>query len=78
MNWKRALPAPDRTHRLNPSRDELRAMEAENKRFPVDRLVEIDRSEWPAHAVTEKHVRVLQSRDFLVQVFDEPNGVLRM
>lgn len=76
--WKRILPPPDRTNRLNPSREQLREMEIENRRFPVDRLVEIPRDEWPAAGVTLKHVRVCRSRDFLIQVFAEPNDVIRL
>lgn len=77
MNWKHCLPKPKTGERLNPSREELRFMDRENKTFPVDRLVEIPRAEWPIkqHA---KLVRVLRNRDFLVQVFAEPNDVLRL
>lgn len=77
MKWKDCLPRPRGGERLDPSRAELRAMEAENKRFPVDRLVEIPREEWPLRQPA-KLIRVLRSRDFLVQVFAEPGDVLRL
>lgn len=77
MSWKNCLPKPKAGERLNPSREQLRFMDRENKTFPVDRLVEIPRNEWPVkqHA---KLSRVLRCRDFLVQVFAEPNDVLRL
>lgn len=77
MRWKDCLPRPPMGQRLNPSRAELRFMEAENKRFPVNRLVEIPRDEWPVRD-HPKLARVLRCRDFLVQVFAEPGDVLRL
>ncbi|HEY8604710.1 DUF7694 domain-containing protein [Tsuneonella suprasediminis] len=77
MKWKDCLPKPKGGERMNPSRDELRFMDRENKKFPVDRLVEIPREEWPIRQPA-KLIRVLRSRDFLVQVFAEPNDVLRL
>lgn len=77
MRWRDCLPKPHGGERLNPSREALKCMDRENKKFPVDRLVEIPREEWPVkqHA---KLRRVLRCRDFLVQVFIEPDGVLRL
>lgn len=77
MKWKDCLPCPDPRERLNPTRAELRAMDAQNKRFPVDRLVEIPPEDWPLRA-PPKLIRALRSRDFLVQVYAEPDGVLRL
>ena len=38
MKWRDCLPKPVTSERLDPSREQLRAMERENKRYPVDRL----------------------------------------
>ena len=62
---------------LNPSRAELKAMDAENRRFPVGRLVEIPREDWPSK-VPPKLVRALRCREFLVQVYAEDSGVTRL
>lgn len=76
MKWRDCLPKPVTSERLDPSREQLRAMERENKRYPVDRLVEIPREEWPM--CSPKMIRALRSRDFLVQVFAEANDVIRL
>jgi len=62
---------------FRPSRAQLRAMEAKNKTYPVDRLVEVPRAEWPDIEVSTPRVRVLRCRDFLVQEFHE-KGVIRL
>ncbi|WP_082745447.1 hypothetical protein [Erythrobacter sp. CCH5-A1] len=76
MKWRDCVPRPEKTERLNPTREQLRAMQQENKRFPVDRLVEIPRAEWPHHR--DNLIRALRNRDFLVQVFAEPGDVVRL
>jgi hypothetical protein len=73
--WKDCLPRPSEKGRLVVSKQMLRVMERENLRYPIDQLVDVPQGEWPAGA---KHARVLRSRDFLVQVFQEPNDVLRL
>jgi hypothetical protein len=77
MSWKDCLPRPRSGERLDPTKTQLRLMEAENKRYPVDRLVEVPRDEWPVRH-HPKLARVLRCRDFLVQVFAEPGDVLRL
>lgn len=76
MKWRDCLPKPVTSERLDPSREQLRAMERENKRYPVERLVEIPREDWPV--CSPKMIRALRNRDFLVQVFAEDNEVLRL
>ncbi len=80
MKWKDCLPRPRSTERLDITRQQLAQLREENKRFPVDRLVEIPRADWP-HS-RDNLIRVLRNRDFLVQVFDESAvggaGVLRL
>lgn len=77
MKWKDCVPRPIDGRRMNPTRAELRAMDAENKRYPVDRLVEVPPEEWPLR-LPPKLIRALRSRDFLVQVYDEADGLLRL
>ena len=47
-----------------------RHLREESKRFP-EHLVDIPRDQWPARAAESGLLRVLRSRDFLVQVFNE-------
>lgn len=77
MRWKDCLPRPRSGERLNLKKEDLRFMDRENKRYPVDRLVEVPREEWPARP-PDKLIRALRCRDFLVQVFAEPDDVLRL
>lgn len=78
MSWKKSLPQADTKDRLNPSRAELRALERQNKQYPVDRLVDIPFEQWPVVAVNAKRTRVCRCQDFLVQIFREPEGVVRL
>lgn len=79
MNWKDCIPRPIGGRRMDPTRAQLRAMEAENRRFPVDRLVEIPSAEWPVPVVQNGRLsRVLRNRDFLVQIYAEEGDVLRL
>lgn len=50
----------------------------ENRRWPVE-LRAIPRDEWPGRGdQNERVLAVLRSRDFLVQVYAEPDGVVRL
>jgi hypothetical protein len=69
MKWRDCLPRPRLTERLDITRQQLAQLREENKRFPVDRLVEIPRADWPCSQ--NNLIRVLRNRDFLVQVFEE-------
>lgn len=55
------------------TREQRRRLERENRKRPTT-LQEVPRHEWPNPNAPQ--VRVLRSRDFLVQVFDEPLPVL--
>jgi hypothetical protein len=41
-------------------------------------LREIPRAEWPTHALRTGQQRVFRSKEFLVQIFAEKNGAIRM
>lgn len=58
-----------------PTRRDLQIIGADNSRWPR-RLTAVPRAHWPdrSHAA----IAVWRSRDYLVQVFDAPGGVLRM
>jgi len=58
------------------SRQQRKALERENLRWP-EALAEVPLESLPRHQ-SDKFVRVLRSRRFLVQVFDEPGGVVRL
>ncbi len=52
--------------------------EKENRNWP-DALIDVERERWRAAVWDDsKRIRVLRSRRFMVQVFDEPNGVVRL
>jgi hypothetical protein len=70
------LPSPKATHRLDLTRAELRAMKAEDKVYPVDRLVDIPRDKWPS--TLYGLIAAKRSRDFLVQIYAEPDGIIRL
>lgn len=70
-------PRPKSNERMNPSREVLRAMEIENRTFPVNKFVEIPREEWP-HRPPPGIVRVFRSRHFMVQVYQENDSVIRL
>ena len=53
-------------------------LERENRNWP-EALIEVPRDGWLTRSWdTSKRTRVLRSRRFMVQVFEEPNGVLRL
>lgn len=53
-------------------------MEQENGKFP-DRLTEIPRDRWPSpRGITLIPIRVLRSKEFMVMVYEEADGVLRL
>lgn len=60
---------------MRATRNQRRALEKENAKQPLT-LQPVPRSQWPEHQRQPKEV--WRSRDFLVQVYDEPNGVERM
>lgn len=62
--------------KLRPSREELKAMERENRRYPATGLVDIPESEWPLCRF--RPMRVARNRHFLVQIFPPIDGVVRM
>ena len=70
-------PRPARSETLNPSRAALRMMEQENRRYPANAFVEVPREEWPG-CPPPKLFRALRSRDFMVQVYQEGDGVIRL
>lgn len=60
---------------MQPSRQQRRALEKANAAFPA-RLVPVLPEEWPSHP--PRLIQVWRSSKFLVQVFDEPGGMLRL
>lgn len=62
---------------MKPSRAVIKMMQVQDRAYPVDSLVEIPRDEWPA-VPPPRLVRALRSRYFMVQVYDEPGGVIRL
>lgn len=59
----------------SPSRQQRRLLEKENAKQP--RILQpVPRSQWPEHQRQPKEV--WRSRDFLVQIYEEPNGIERM
>lgn len=58
------------------SRQQRKALERENLRWP-ETLVELPATALPAHQ-SGKFVRALRSRRFLVQVFNESDGIIRL
>lgn len=60
---------------MNLSRQERRLLDKENAKWP--RILQpVPRSQWPDHPRQPKEV--WRSRDYLVQVYAEPNGMERM
>lgn len=57
------------------SRQQRRLLEKENAKQPRT-LQPVPRSQWPEHQRQPKEV--WRSRDFLVQIYEEPNGIERM
>lgn len=60
---------------MNPDRNQRRLLAKDNAKQPVT-LKRVPRSEWPPHQTGQ--VEVWRSRSFLVQVFEEPNGMTRL
>ena len=70
-------PRPARSEVLNPSRAALKLMDRENALYPVNALAVVPQAEWPCNP-PPKLVMALRSRDFMVQVYDEDGGVIRL
>ncbi len=63
---------------MKPSAAQLRQLKRDNLRYPPA-LAPVPWQEWPTAHITEgRKLKVLRSRDFLVQVFEEPAGMLRL
>lgn len=63
---------------MNPSREQRRQLERDNARLPLY-LVRMPRDSWgPLMCSEPKLIEVWRSRDFLVQVFNEGDGVTRL
>lgn len=62
-----------------PSRRERRLLARENIAWPVA-LKEIAEADWPdgLRNLKRKPIRALRSRDYLVQVYQEENGIIRL
>lgn len=54
-----------------------RAVELENNKWPLE-LKSVPLETWPIGHRDPKRIEVWRSRDYLVQLFDEDNGVIRM
>ncbi|WP_202842089.1 DUF7694 domain-containing protein [Luteimonas saliphila] len=61
---------------IHASRQQRKALERANRDWP-ERLAEIPRGSLPPHQ-SEKFVRALRSRQFLVQEFAEPGDIIRL
>ncbi|HKY81686.1 MAG TPA: hypothetical protein VJM09_09455 [Sphingobium sp.] len=77
MRERWQTPRPARSETLNPSRAALKMMEQENKLYPATAFVDVPRVEWPANPPSGL-IRALRSRDFMVQVYEEEGGILRL
>lgn len=63
---------------MKPSAAQLRQLKRDNLRYPAA-LAPVPWREWPpAHIAEGRKLKVLRSRDFLVQIFLEPADILRM
>lgn len=61
---------------MNPSREQRRQLERNNQRYP-DALMLLPREKW-LHMAHENHIEVWRSRGFLMQVFQEDGGIVRL
>ena len=61
---------------LNPSKRQVRQLRRDNADWP-ETLKKVPRSHWPRDDGRPR-IAVLRSREFLVQVFEEPRGVVRL
>jgi hypothetical protein len=62
---------------LRPSRQALKSMERENALYPANQFVDVPRVLWPSDYAPNL-MRALRSRDFMVQVYGEKDGVIRL
>lgn len=63
---------------MKPNAAQLRQLKRDNMRHPAA-LAAVPWQEWPpAHLVEARRLKVLRSRDFLVQIYEEPAAMLRM
>lgn len=64
---------------IKPNREERRRLEAENRTWPVE-LRQIPKSEWPPSRLPEskRPNEAWRSRDFLVSVYYQQDGVARL
>lgn len=67
---------------FSPTKQQIRQLRRDNAEWPAT-LREVPRDQWPrevpgVNAGEVKRERILRSRDFLVQVFSEPNDVIRL
>ena len=58
------------------TRQQRHNLKADNKKRP-ERLMAVPRNDWPENRSSEEMIGLYVSRFFLVQVFQEPRGVLR-
>lgn len=58
-----------------PTREQRRQLANENLKWPVA-LKSVPRSDWPTSQ--QKLSEVWRSREYLMQVFSEPNGIIRL
>ncbi len=77
MTARWSPPNPPATDRMHPSREALREIERENRRYPVNAFVEVPREQWPGNP-PPRLIRALRSRDFMVQAYDEAAGIIRL
>lgn len=61
---------------ITTTRQQRKALEHANAQWPVEGR-DIPREQWPADGAN-KRMRVMRSRDFLVQAFQEPDQIVRL
>lgn len=61
---------------IETTRQQRKALERANKDWPVEGR-EIPREQWPSDQQSNR-VKVIRSRDYLIQVYEEADGVLRI
>ncbi|WP_218017614.1 DUF7694 domain-containing protein [Sphingomonas pituitosa] len=63
---------------MKPNAAQLRQLKRDNMRHPAA-LVAVPWQEWPSAGIDEaRRLKVYRSREFLVQVYEEPGGILRL
>ncbi|MFZ3484239.1 DUF7694 domain-containing protein [Sphingomonas sp. 3-13AW] len=62
---------------MKPAASELRQLRRDNQRWPAE-LVAVPVADWPLEPICASRVRVLRSRNFLVQVFVEVGSIVRL